>query len=297
MTQALPKPTTTVYKYNAVLDRTEKPVQFIPDRTKKIGYIIANNPNEKKFFEHIYVTPVAAEAMAEYVRLCKDEISWLATIKEGDGSLTIEDVFLFKQEVSGTTTELDEHGLAEFYSNMLMDPPDGDIEKASDILNRIRCWGHSHVNMGVSPSGTDDRTMQEFCNNVVTTDMPYMVRLIANKKGDMKIDIYYYSRFLVAVDVPWSILSHTTGRDFASQIEALVTKKSYSYQGGAPYSGGYQGGGSNHTSHLSEWTGGSGGTTQKKTDDATGSTGSTNKTPTFHERRQEAESENWEWVN
>ena len=292
MTQALTKPTTT-YNYNAVLDRTEKPVQFIPDRTKKLGYVIANNPNEKKFFDQVYVTPQAAEAMAEYVRLCKDEISWLATIREGDGNITIEEVFLFKQEVSGTTTELDEHGLGEFYSNMLMDPPDGDIEKASDILNRIRCWGHSHVNMGVSPSGTDDRTMQDFCNNVINTDMPYMVRLIANKKGEMKIDIYYYSRYLVAVDVPWTILSHTTGKDFAGQIEALVTKKSYT-----TYTGGYTGGnGVNRSStNLSDWSNTNIGSTQKKTDDATGSTGSTTKTTNFHERRKEAESENWTWI-
>ena len=285
MSQTLPKMITTPTTYNAILDRNEKPVQFIPDKSKKINYCIESNPGAKKFFEHVYISPAANEAMSEYVRLCKDEISWLATIIEGDGFLTIENVFLFKQEVSGTTTELDEHALGEFYTDMLMNPPDGDIEKATDTLDRIRCWGHSHVNMGVNPSAKDDSTMQEFAANVAPTEMDYMVRLIANKKGEIKIDIYYYNRFLKALDVPWTVINHATGNDFAAQIEKLVSKKTYQYTNISTYKGSNITN-SNHTTD----------TAQKKTDGSTESTGNADPFGTsFFDRRAEASGDGWHW--
>src|SRR5690606_11009605 len=96
-----------------------------------------------------------------YVDECNDEIGWLGTAKIMEGNehniVFIDDVFLFDQEVHATTTEITPEGLTEF-ANELIEMGDKGIE----IWNNIKVWGHSHVNLGVSPSGQDDKQMKTF---------------------------------------------------------------------------------------------------------------------------------------
>ena len=55
--------------------------------------------------------------------------------------------------------------------------------------------GHSHVNMGVGPSGQDDSMILEF----KTRD--FFIRGIFNKKGDIKMDIYDFKNNIKYLDV------------------------------------------------------------------------------------------------
>jgi hypothetical protein len=183
--------------------------------------------------EHVTMTPLAYQKMMEFTKHCDLEISWLGTVKQEGWNLHIEDVYLFKQEVSSGATELDEHAMSKFAEDLLTDPPDGDIDKASDLINRIRMWGHSHVKMGTTPSGTDDKTMDEFAENVRNTDMPFMIRLICNKLGSLRIDVYQYDIGVAKMNAKWSVkypeaaLSDT----IKSEMRDKVSRKSYSYQG------------------------------------------------------------------
>ena len=61
-------------------------------------------------------------------------------------------------------------------------------DNGMDIWNNMRVWGHSHVNMSTSPSGQDDKQMETFLEN----ENNFFIRIIGNKKGDFKIDIYDY---------------------------------------------------------------------------------------------------------
>ena len=111
-----------------------------------------------------------------YVDSCEKEIGWLAFVrKEEDGTYLIYDTILPKQEVTPVTTELTESGLQEVGEEVL--------QNRFDEFENIRCWCHSHVNMQVYPSKTDDDTFEQFYQNC-----DYFIRIICNKKDDMRVD-------------------------------------------------------------------------------------------------------------
>ena len=111
-----------------------------------------------------------------YVDSCEKEIGWLAFVrKEEDGTYLIYDTILPKQEVTSVTTELTESGLQEVGEEVL--------QNRFDEFENIRCWCHSHVNMQIYPSKTDDDTFEQFYQNC-----DYFIRIICNKKDDMRVD-------------------------------------------------------------------------------------------------------------
>ena len=94
------------------------------------------------FAPFLLISTDALNKMRLYVEQCEDEIGWLGTIDElENNTYHLTDVYLFKQQVHATTTEITSEGLTDFAEEIL-ELPDG-----MDIWNSIRAWGHSHVNM------------------------------------------------------------------------------------------------------------------------------------------------------
>jgi hypothetical protein len=214
----------TTYTQAAPVVRAATSTPLMPHKADP-KHLVMNFGVGPKLFDHVAVTPEALEKMILYVRMCSEEIGWLGTVQEEGSTLIIDNVYLFEQEVSAAQTDLDENAMAGFANQLLEQDPDN----AFDILNRMRMWGHSHVNMGVTPSGTDDTTMKSFAKDIAGTDKPYMVRLIANKKGAMKIDIYYYDKSLVTLDVPWFLMTEV--EDIADEVfqemQSKVKRRTY----------------------------------------------------------------------
>ena len=125
----------------------------------------------------VFILPEARNKMELYCDLSSGEIGWLAFVErfETQGFL-ITDCVLLKQEVNGSTTEIDPNALLEFWNNT-------PVEKH----NLIKMWGHSHVNMSPTPSGQDNEQMEYFKDG-----NPWFIRLITNKKREYHIDIYDY---------------------------------------------------------------------------------------------------------
>ena len=126
----------------------------------------------------LYILPEARNKMELYCDLSDGEIGWLAFVEKFDNQgFLITDCVLLKQEVNGTTTEIDPMALIEFWNET-------PIEKQC----KIKCWGHSHVNMSPTPSGQDDSQMEYFKDG-----NPWFIRLITNKKREYNIDIFDYA--------------------------------------------------------------------------------------------------------
>lgn len=117
--------------------------------------------------------------MRVYTEQVDDEVGWLGTVQKIGINYYVQDVFLFEQEVHSTTTEITPEGLSTFAEELLA------TEGGVDKWNSMKLWGHSHVNMAVFASGQDDKQIKELKKN---TD--FFLRVIANKKGDIKVDIY-----------------------------------------------------------------------------------------------------------
>lgn len=148
-----------------------------------------NKLNQKCTYELIKVNnePViqptirfTSSVLCDFKALCDSvsgEIGWLAFADRDveNNSVLVYDVVLPKQEVSAVTTDLDEESLQDIAFSIMADRP--------EEFDNVRCWCHSHVNMQVNPSGTDDETFEQFYK-----DNDYFLRVICNKKGDMRVD-------------------------------------------------------------------------------------------------------------
>ena len=131
----------------------------------------------------IIVSTEADRKMSALVEQCKDEIAWNGTVTYDEESNTyfIEDIFVFPQVVTRSTAEsTDDYGiwLSQF---------------SDEEFSKLRFHGHSHVNMGVSPSNVDT-TFQE---DLINTVQDFYIFAIYNKKGDYNVWIYNKVKNLV----------------------------------------------------------------------------------------------------
>ena len=132
---------------------------------------------EKYYAPKVLIELNALLKMKAFIDAATEEIAWLGLVEQNENVYTIKDVKLVKQKTTATTAEIDEEGLQEFAEELI-------ASGKEDELGNIRMWGHSHVEMSVTPSGQDDSTFKEYYQKC-----PYFIRLIGNKKGEMRIDI------------------------------------------------------------------------------------------------------------
>lgn len=115
------------------------------------------------------------------IQHCAKEVGWMGTVEKNEhtGNYIITDIIVPPQEVSAASTEIDHMALVEWADSHEYD------------TDKLRYWGHSHVNMGVSPSIQDERQIQEYMENrMLMYDDTFFIRGIYNKSGDAKVDVY-----------------------------------------------------------------------------------------------------------
>lgn len=159
-------------------------------------YVAQILPEENYIPPEVNIAYPALAKMKQYVEQSNEEIGWLAYVEkdEESGAYTVTNTVLFEQEVTAVTTDLDEDGLMSYANELIQQ---GRIEE----LSKVRCWGHSHVNMSVTPSGTDEATFEEYYKNC-----DFFIRIIANKKGELRLDIAEPKRGVKFTNVKWGVL-------------------------------------------------------------------------------------------
>lgn len=184
----------------------------------------------------VYFTPEAWMKMYMLVTNFDKEVAWHGIAKRGEDAekdeYIISDILVYPQKVTAATVETDQ----EEYENWLYELPD-------EVFNNLRMQGHSHVNMGVTPSGVDT-THQEKIMRQLDDDMFYIF-MIWNKSFAKWIKVYDFAKntMFETADVDVKILDDDWALDdFLKDAKALV-KSSYTY-GGNSGNGGYGGYGS-----------------------------------------------------
>lgn len=162
----------------------------------------------KGFMPKLYINKIAIDKMLEYIDQSNLEIGWLGSAERVNDAYQITDVFLFKQEVHATTTEITTEGLSEFAMELMQQ------ENGVEIWNNMRVWGHSHVNMSTSPSSQDDKQMDLFLEN----SNDFFIRIIANKKEEFRIDIWDFAVGVIYESVPYDVVYPN---ELATQINSL----------------------------------------------------------------------------
>lgn len=190
-----------------------------------------------KLRKMILFSEKAYDKMNYLIAHCDVEIAWLGSVVETENCYYVEDVYIFEQEVTGGEAELKGQDIGDFVLKYMEEHGD---EAGMELNNKLRFWGHSHVNMGVGPSGTDNNTIKELFNK----DMDFFIRAIGNKRGEMKIDLYrhFHCRQLEEpmmmewLDTAWAV--HTEARTvdagFHEEMVEKVKRKSYASRSSSP---------------------------------------------------------------
>ena len=101
----------------------------------------------------------AFKKLSGYVAACAGtEVSCLGTVKREGSRFLVEEFFLVAQEGSSASTEMDADALAETVAGLC-------AHGRSDEASRLKCWAHSHPDMGLFWSRTDEETCRGLCSD------------------------------------------------------------------------------------------------------------------------------------
>ncbi len=148
------------------------------------------------------------------------EVAWHGIAKrdeEEENAYIIEDILVYPQTVTGATVNTDQ----DEYQTWL-------YSQSDEVFNHIRMQGHSHVNMGVTPSSVDEELYNALLAQL-TGDMFYIF-LIFNKRGDRTIKIYDMKEniFFENSDVDLMIIEDGPKiESFVEQAKTLVKARTY----------------------------------------------------------------------
>ena len=172
----------------------------------------------------IYFSADAWIKMNTLVQASNLELAWQATVekrkfkdKEDDKAFFyyIDQVHVYPQEVTATFVATDEVKYSEW-----------SLELPDETFNKLRFQGHSHVNMGVSPSGTDMNTYQCFLDQLDKDD--FYIFMILNKQGQYTILVYDFEQDIIfeTKDCKVDVLTRTGGLNkWLEQANQKIEKK------------------------------------------------------------------------
>ena len=151
---------------------------------------------EKQLIEpKIYITTEAYCKMRKLVDDTRTEIGWYGTVTKVPGlnsTYVIEDILVYPQKVTGATCEQDEDRMFEF-----------EMSLTTEQVNAKRFHGHSHVNMGVTPSGVDE----SFYQDILTQVEDYFIICITNKSNQYTVRFYDVQNNILYTDLKIDILN------------------------------------------------------------------------------------------
>ncbi len=128
----------------------------------------------------ITFTRKAMKWMIALIDKHNEEVGFYCTVERDNYNFLIKDVFYPKHcLVSAATCEIDPTGMQQIMMYLIENGREDDLEN-------LKAWGHSHVNMGISPSQQDDNQALE----LVRDNGDYLIRLIGNKQGLVGITFY-----------------------------------------------------------------------------------------------------------
>ena len=124
----------------------------------------------------------------------KCEIGGMSVVtKDKDGDWLIQEPVILKQEIGGTTCDLDKEELAKYYTQMAI--------KYNKINFRF-CWWHSHHTMSAFWSGTDLSSIDEYGEG--ESDLSFA--LVVNLKEEYKCRVSVWKPVEIHQDVELNII-------------------------------------------------------------------------------------------
>jgi hypothetical protein len=178
----------------------------------------------------VYIPASLYAQVMSYVLSCNIEVSGMGQVQPHADGVMVTKVHLLKQECSGSETTLDEDELAELYYEC----EDGKYKDYGELV----WWWHSHVNMGVFWSGTDQSAIAQLSEDgriYATVFNKKFESRTAYRQGSQEVDGFFYPD--VMIDQQRLVI--VPDDEYLREVEAKVQREVYQP---AYYGGTYQGG-------------------------------------------------------
>lgn len=199
-------------------------------------------------FALIYFTPLAWAKMVTLVARYNTEVQWHGCVRRvSEFEFEIYDILVPPHEVTGTTVTSDYKPYGEWLNGL-----------DDETFNSVKFHGHSHVDMSVSPSGTDEKYRLD-----LVTQLPkpvngmdvFYIFLIINKRHEWSAEIYdfthnaLYSTADIAIDTIFDEDGNGL-ENFMAEAKKVAVSRTYtgtyygnhgSSYGGSSYGGYYRG--------------------------------------------------------
>lgn len=165
----------------------------------------------------VYITMEAHTKMRMLVDETTTEIGWYGIVTKSPGlenTYVIEDIIVYPQRVTGATCEQDDDKMFEF-----------EMSLTTEQVNHKRFQGHSHVNMGVTPSGVDEQFYQDLLKQV----NDYFIITVTNKSGAYHTRFYDMENNILYKDVPITVITDagTPLKDWYEESKDKLSQRSY----------------------------------------------------------------------
>lgn len=129
----------------------------------------------------VLFSKLAWQKMWALVHSCKIEISWFGYCMPDDEkdsrgieeNFYIEDIYVVDQECTGVKSDMLPTAVSDLCVKLMDEGKDP---------SRLKLWGHSHVDMDVGFSGTDESTIEKL-------ELEPLISIVLNKRGDVNIRV------------------------------------------------------------------------------------------------------------
>ena len=209
-------------------EKTKEKIQAIPEVTIDkvpewtVGLSLSGSePIRVSIAEDLAVilTKDAFEQLFGWAYATPLEISCLGAVHREGNRFFIEKFYLLKQSGSFAGTELDEDAIAEFMEQLM-------TEGKGDEVQRIKCWAHSHPDMDVFWSTTDDDTCRLLVND-------YLISIVVSNNFAIRCRIDIASPLPVTFDnvpvlcqIPEDKLPM---KKYAEEVKNAVSERVFSF--------------------------------------------------------------------
>lgn len=158
--------------------QTARQGNFLSDKFSFTASCASPSKGEAQKRAFIVFRPQAYMKMLTLIREFNSEVAWHGVVSRVDEThFVVTDILVYPQIVTGATVNTDQ----EAYTKFMMDLDD-------ETYNHLHFQGHSHVNMGTTPSSTDLDHQGKIVNQLSGED--YYIFMIWNKRLEWNAWIY-----------------------------------------------------------------------------------------------------------
>lgn len=157
----------------------EKTVRDLKTVDGKVSYTRAVTYKSTGAKVVIEFSSIAFLKMTALIREFSSEVAWHGTVERiSPKRFLVKDILVYPQKVTGATVNTDQEAYAKWMQ-----------ELDDETFNSLRFQGHSHVNMGVSPSSTDIENQGRIVSQFGSADHFYIF-MIWNKSMDFSARVF-----------------------------------------------------------------------------------------------------------